>query len=239
MANFFGRKLGELRKKCGLSQKDLAAIMVRRGLDVTNQAISKWESGGSLPNAVQFLLVCDILGVVDISGVFLGKSSDMLKGLTEEGRARIIEFAGFIRDSGLYDEPNAPTPRGTRRRVLPVYNIDALTGAPTLYDITNFTPLEVGNEAPYSANFGIRITGYSMEPYYHDGQLVWIKQQSKLEHGEVGVFVYENKCCFKRLRDRVGGVRLQSLDSNYPDIIVTEPEKLITLGKAVEQLHED
>ena len=82
--------------------------------------------------------------------------------------------------------------------------------------------------------FGVIIHGDSMEPDYHNGQIVWIHQQAKLEHGDVGVFTYERSTYFKRLRDRVGGTRLQSVDSSYPDIIVTGPEAMITLGKVAE-----
>ena len=233
MANYIGTKLCAIRKKRGVSQRQMAELLSKRGIKVTNQAVSKWESGASLPNAVQFLIICDILEITDISGIFLGRSSELLEGVNEEGRQRIAEYAGLIRDSGLYDAPNAPAPRGSRLRTLPVYELDNTVSGKSLLEMTDYTLMEVGNEVPWTANFGVRITGASMEPDYHDGQIVWIKQQPKLEHGDVGVFVYENKRYFKRLRDRVGGMRLQSIDSNYPDVIISEPEKIITLGIAV------
>ena len=39
----FGEKLQKLRKESGLSQEDLASR-----LEVSRQAVSKWERGGSL-----------------------------------------------------------------------------------------------------------------------------------------------------------------------------------------------
>jgi repressor LexA len=140
----------------------------------------------------------------------------------------------MVRDSGLYDDPNLPPPRGTKIRTLPVYDLDAAIGKGRLLDLPDYIPTKVGNEVPLSANFGIIISGDSMEPDYHNGQVVWIQQQAKLEHGDVGVFTYEGNTYFKRLRDRVGGTRLQSIDSNYPDIIITDPEAIITLGKVIE-----
>lgn len=231
MANYIGTKLCAIRKKRGVSQRQMAELLTKRGVKVTNQAVSKWESGASLPSAVQFLIICDILEITDISGIFLGKSGELFEGVNDEGRQRIAEFAGLIRDSGLYDDPNAAAPRGSRIRTLPVYELEGASG--NIVGMTGYTLVEAGNEVPWTANFGVRITGASMEPDYHDGQVVWIKQQPKLEHGDVGVFQYENKRYFKRLRDRVGGMRLQSIDTNYPDIIIAEPEKIIAIGIAV------
>lgn len=233
-SNFFGRKICSLRKKSGISQRDLATELTKRGIRVTNQAVSKWESGATLPNAVQFLILCDILGITDISGIFLDRSSELLFGLNEEGKDRVMEYASLLRDSGVYDDPNSPVPRGSKTRTLPVFEIEkARRSNGGLLDSAEFEPIEVGNEVPITANFGVRIPGDSMEPEYQDGGIVWIQRRKKLEHGELGVFEYEGKYYFKRLRDRVGGTRLQSLDANYPDIIVANPENMVTFGIAV------
>ena len=233
MANYLGSRLNKMRKQRGISQRDMAELLTKRGIKVTNQAVSKWESGASLPNAVQFLIICDLLEVRDISGVFLGKTSEMFDGLNEEGRAKISEFASFVRDSGIYDAPDAPSPRGSKLRTLPVYNLEAETEADRFLDSTNYELVLVGNEVPITANFGVKVVGRSMEPDYFDGQIAWIRQKSKLENGDIGVFVYENKAYFKRLRDRVGGVRLQSLNVDAADVIIAIPEKIRTFGVAI------
>lgn len=230
MANSFGEKVCAFRKQRGLSQRDFAALLNKRGVKVTNQAVSKWESGASLPNAIQFLIICDVLDILDISGIFIGKSYDLFSGLNEDGRARVFEYADMLRDSGRYDDPEISGPHGTRIRTLPVYDLEEAAGKGRLLDLPGYTPVEVGTEVPISANFGVRISGDSMEPDYHDGQIVWIHQQSKLEHGDLGVFIYDGSAYFKRLRDRVGGIRLQCIDSNYPDIIVATPESLTAVG---------
>ena len=230
----FGDIICSFRKKKGLSQRDFAAALSKRGVKVTNQAVSKWESGASLPNAIQFLIICDILGIVDIGGAFGNKSYDFLHGLNEDGRRLVLEYANMLCNSGLYDDLSIDAPRGTKIRTLPVYDLEAMAGKDRLLDLPDYTPTPVGSEVPFSATFGVMVSGDSMEPEYHNGQIVWITRQSKLEHGDVGVFTYEGNTYFKRLRDRVGGMRLQSIDSNYPDVIVTTPETIVTLGKVAE-----
>ena len=235
MANkIFGETICSIRKKQGLSQREMAALLNKRGVKVTNQAVSKWESGSSLPNAIQFLIICDILNIIDISGIFNDRSYDLLNGMNEDGRKRVYEYADMVRDSGLYDDSTQCAPYGTKLRTLPVYDIDSAAGKNRLLDLPDYVPTNVGHEVPLSSNFGVIISGESMEPDFHSGQTVWIRQQSKLAHGDIGVFTYENITYFKRLRDRVGGIRLQSIDANYPDIIISNPEVLVTLGKVAE-----
>ena len=234
MKSNLGDIICSFRKKKGLSQREFATLLSKHGVRVTNQAVSKWESGASVPNAIQFLIICDILDIVDISGIFSGRSYDFLKGLNEDGKKNVVEYAAMLIDSGLYDDPNLEAPRGTKIRTLPVYDLETANGKDRLLDLPDYMPVRVGNEVPISANFGVIIHGDSMETDYHNGQIVWIHQQAKLEHGDIGVFTYERSTYFKRLRDRVGGTRLQSIDSNYPDIIVASPEAMITLGKIAE-----
>ncbi len=234
MQNNLGDIICSFRKTKGLSQRQFATLLSKHGVKVTNQAVSKWESGASLPNAIQFLIICEILDIVDISGAFGSKSYDFLRGLSADGRRLVLEYANMLCDSGLYDDLSIEAPRGTKIRTLPVYDLDAVSGKDRLLDLPDYAPTKVGSEVPISATFGVIVSGDSMEPDFHDGQIVWITRQAKLEHGDVGVFTYEGNTYFKRLRDRVGGMRLQSIDTNYPDIIVAIPETIVTLGKVAE-----
>ncbi|MBP8640438.1 MAG: LexA family transcriptional regulator [Oscillospiraceae bacterium] len=234
MSNNFGDIICSFRKKKGLSQREFAAVLSKHGVKVTNQAVSKWESGASQPNAIQFLIICEALDIVDIGGAFGNKSYDFLRGLNEDGRRLVLEYANMLSNSGLYDDLSLDAPRGTKTRTLPVYDLEAMAGKDRLLDLPDYTPTLVGSEVPFSATFGIIVSGDSMEPDYHSDETVWIARQAKLEHGDVGVFTYEGTTYFKRLRDRVGGMRLQSIDSNYPDVIITTPEAIVTLGKVAE-----
>lgn len=54
----FGEKLQALRKKQGLSQEQLA-----EALDVSRQAISKWELNTAMPDAGNIVKLSDLLGV--------------------------------------------------------------------------------------------------------------------------------------------------------------------------------
>lgn len=53
-----GNKLYELRKEAGLSQEELA-----EKLDVSRQAVSKWECGDSLPDTDNLITISKLFGV--------------------------------------------------------------------------------------------------------------------------------------------------------------------------------
>ena len=59
--------------------------------------------------------------------------------------------------------------------------------------------VEVGLEVPDGANFGVRVAGDSMEPQFHDGQVIWVRQQRSLMTGEIGIFLYDGNAYLKQL----------------------------------------
>ncbi len=54
----FSEKLYELRKKSGLSQEQLA-----EKLDVSRQAVSKWESGSAMPESEKLIAISEYFSV--------------------------------------------------------------------------------------------------------------------------------------------------------------------------------
>ncbi len=54
----FSDKLHQLRKKAGMSQEDLA-----EKLDVSRQAISRWELGSAMPDTSNLIRIADLFGV--------------------------------------------------------------------------------------------------------------------------------------------------------------------------------
>lgn len=56
--NMIGNFISTCRKEKGLTQIQLA-----EKLNITNRAVSKWETGKSMPDASLMLELCDILGI--------------------------------------------------------------------------------------------------------------------------------------------------------------------------------
>lgn len=229
MYKSFGKTLSDLRRACGLRQQELAEALRREGISVTNQAISKWENDATLPNALQFLALCRVLEVDDIAGAFSENSGGLLTGLNTEGRRRAMEYIDLLRESRRYRAESTPT----EVRRLPLYTLAVSAGTGQFLDGEAYELQEVGPEVPAQTSFGVRVAGDSMEPVYHDGQTVWVHQQSTLERGEIGVFLYDGSAYLKQLGSDGNRVWLHSLNPNYPDLEVSDALPLRVLGRVV------
>ena len=229
-----GALIAEHRREKGMNQAELAAALDELGFGVTNQAVSKWEKGATLPNARQFLAICDVLGIEDIRGTFSGTGGELLAGLNREGRGRALEYIQLLRESRRfsYEEPRpAKKPQPVRLRTLPLYSLSAGTGQ--FLDGEDYEMVEVGQEVPEGSNFGVRVAGDSMEPEFHDGQTVWVRQQRSLMTGDIGIFLYDGSAYLKQLVALKDSMALHSLNPAYADIVISPELPLRVLGKVL------
>ncbi len=85
---------------------------------------------------------------------------------------------------------------------------------------------------PEGTDFGILISGDSMEPRIRDGSVVFVRAAPYVEPGEIGVFILNGDAYCKKLvvdAER-GAVLLRSLNPKYGDIAVGESDDLRTVG---------
>lgn len=225
-----GEVICSRRKELGINQAELAARLNDCGASVTNQAVSKWENGSTMPNARQFLLLCRVLGIEDIRGEFSQGSEGIFSGLNREGRRKALEYVQLLRDSGRYD---AIRELPVRVRSLPLYSLAVSAGTGQFLDGEDYEMIEVGAEVPEGANFGVRVAGDSMEPEFHNGQTVWVRQQRSLMTGDIGIFLYDGSAYLKQLVAGESSMALHSLNPDYPDIIVSPELPLRVLGKVL------
>jgi Predicted transcriptional regulator len=223
-----GTILEQKRKERGLLQAELAALLADEGILVSKHAVSKWESDKTLPNAQQFLALCRELKIYDVLGEFLGEADELRTGLNELGKKRLREYARLLRGSEAFRAiEQAPL------RVLPLYDLAVSAGTGQFLDGENYEMMECGVEVPEGAHFGVRIAGNSMEPRYHDGQTIWVRQQRSLMSGEIGIFLYDGDAYLKKLVAEDGQVKLHSLNPAYEDIVVSSALPLRVLGKVL------
>ena len=86
---------------------------------------------------------------------------------------------------------------------------------------------------PEDTTFGIRISGDSMEPEFHDGQIAWVLQQESVANGEIGIFALNGEAYIKKLQNDKDGIFLISLNEKYAPIKVGENDRLDIFGKVL------
>ena len=107
-----------------------------------------------------------------------------------------------------------------------LYRVSAGTGV--LLDDDAWEKIQVPDtEEAQKADFALRIAGDSMEPIYHDGDIVLVEKADTLQVGEIGIFFVNGNGYIKKF----GGDRLISLNDAYADIALTNQARCF--GKVI------
>ena len=90
-------------------------------------------------------------------------------------------------------------------------------------------------DVPESYDTIAKVAGDSMEPLIEDNDLLFIKVTSQIDVNSIGIFQVNGKNFVKKLkRDYDGSWYLQSLNSGYEEIHLTENDDIRTIGEVVE-----
>lgn len=228
----FGEIITEIRKSKNMSQEDLINLMCKQGFLMQTPALCKWEQDKNRPNVLQFFALCEALDIKNINSVFhVADQNNYYNALNEEGQRKVDEYTELLFESGKYKKREAVIV--PFKRTLPKYLLPTSAGCGSFLDGYDHEDIEVGNEVSRDADFGVTISGDSMEPQYVNGQLVWVHEQPTLENGEIGIFFLDGYAYIKKLHITQGNMELVSLNSKYNPIPVTENSVFKVFGKVV------
>jgi len=228
--NKIGKKISELRISKGLSQPDVATRLTQLGESTNSQKISKWETDYSVPSAYQFLSLCETLNIRDVLDTFEINKNPLAK-LNDEGKRKAEEYIHLLLVSGMYNVEDS--------RIIPVirylklFDLPVSAGTGQFLDSDSYELIEVGEEVPALADFGVKITGDSMEPRFVTGQIVWIHRQNILSDGEIGIFGFDNNAYCKKLSLTTDATKLISLNEIYSPIEIPKDAGLNVFGKVI------
>ena len=200
--NVIGSQIQAARESRNLSLTRLAELLSKYGVIIQKSGISRWENGNSVPNAYQLLALCHALDIEDGIGYFT-RSPKKEDTLNFEGLKKLSEYKELLIASGRYKpEPSAVSSEieyiTVRISMLPVSAGPGEFLSDDSFENVSFPASAV----PHNADFGIRVSGDSMEPVYHDGQIVWVERCETLNPGEIGIFDYDGRGYLKRYEER-------------------------------------
>lgn len=186
--NIVGQRISQARNQAGISLSKFSTLLEEYGVSVSAPAISKWETGKSVPSAYQLIAVTQALQIEDDLLQFTGS---YVPALNEIGMKKVAEYKADLIASGKYKP--VVKPRTIIKFIeMPVSNLAVSAGTGEFLDEGNFEMVSFPESSvPRGAEFGIRVSGDSMEPVYHDGQIVWVQQCNRVNVGEVGIFIYD------------------------------------------------
>ena len=163
---------------------------------------------------------------------------------------KVAEYEMDLIASRRY-QPDTEEPAEIDYIMMPVSELSVSAGLGAFLEGEMFQQIQVpASSIPAGTEFGIYVSGDSMEPRYHDGQIVWVKRCEELECGDIGIFVYDDCGYLKKydehtpdktqaefLTDSYGVVHNQpvlvSLNTKYSPIIISPEQRFEIVGKVL------
>ena len=233
------------RKQRGITQKELA-----KEVGITARTMTDYMKLRSAPSFGVIQKLADYFGVKksDIDTTFKEESTNSLPDapdlLTQQITDKVVQLT----------TPNKKIVLRTSEQLLESQNeeetkVNEVSEAIQLYSYDYYDhPASAGTgqylndvrveriELPVDvdADFVIPIKGDSMEPDYHDGDLVFIQTSVDLNDGVIGVFNYNGDAYIKQLVINKDQAYLHSLNPAYKDMPITPETDFRIIGEVVD-----
>lgn len=116
------------------------------------------------------------------------------------------------------------------RRRITLYDLPVSAGVGEFLSDAHATEISIPDvEQTAAADFALRIAGDSMEPNYHEGDILLVRRAESVAPGELGIFVLDGCGYFKKF----GGDRLISFNPAYPPILLKNFTQAVCCGQVV------
>lgn len=237
----FKDRLKEARLTKGLTQEQIA-----EKIGVAKSTFTGYEKGNSEPN---MLTVSKIMKELQVDANYLYQDEmgsnypmkvsydeyqhiEKYRNLDSHGK-EMIDFALEKEWERSIKEKETTSKVATTTRILSYYYRLASAGTgQILFDMPPTKRIEIPDIPEYrKADYAIGVNGDSMEPVYHDGDMLLVEMSDEIRVGEIGIFSLNGECYVKKL----GKGELISLNPKYDNIPLNETAKC--MGRVIEKLN--
>ena len=241
LALFIGQQIKLHRKRNGWSQVELAKI-----LGVGKSTIANYEKGYRSPRQNTIFQLADVFNV-SVDDLFPAINAEtpttspvqaIYDQLTPPRQAKALTYL----EKQLLEQNEEETKKNEVSEVIQLYVYDyydhaASAGTGQYLNDVRVEQIELPIEV--DADFVITIKGDSMEPDYHDGDLVFIQTSVDLNNGVIGVFNYNGEAYIKQLVIDTEQSYLHSLNPKYKDMPITPETDFRIIGEVVGRYKEE
>ena len=119
------------------------------------------------------------------------------------------------------------------KRSISLFELPVSAGVGVYLDDSQAETITIpGGKKTADADYALRISGNSMEPKYHNGDILLVQTTDSVEIGELGIFLLDG-CGFFKI---YGGDRLLSLNEDYGPIMLKDFDDIQCKGRVVGRL---
>ena len=208
-------RIKQIMKEKGMTQADLS-----KESGISKSTLSEWLNDKYEPKQNSIYILSETLGVNPtwLMGLDVDKENKLdisliYNELKQPRQQKVYNFAEHELEEQRLEEE---------------YNDDYLG------QTAAGAPIEGQQPIPFigATTVNLLVNGDSMEPNFHDGDIIKYHPQPELENGEIGVFAVNGGITMKKFR-RNSDIRLESLNKKYEDIIIKETDDFSILGKVI------
>lgn len=237
-----GNKIRELRKKHNLTLDELANNLNNRYPDTMNfnkGKISKWENDKEEPRLSSVRVLADYFDVpLDYFNGNEAKILPIYNKLEEPRQEKVLNYA----KEQLEEQENSniismfDKPQDDEDYITDYVEGLVAAGHGTFQEDNLHMEVRLrANDVPNEYDTIAKVAGDSMEPLIEDNDLLFIKVTSQVDINSIGIFQINGKNFVKKLkRDYDGSWYLQSLNSGYEEIHLSENDDIRTIGEVVD-----
>ena len=240
----FGEKMRSARVAKDLLQKDLA-----EKLGVRSNSISNWEKDQNYPDIETIAHICDIL---EVSASYLIEDCDKLNQETmtppeqahikkyrtcdERGRGMVDTVLDYEynRTMDLLSKNDGETIEPNISVIVPYES--AAAGFGNYLSDSSYEKIEFPvSKVPNGTDYGIRISGDSMNPTIPKGCIAFVRCRPAIENGKIGIFNLNGEGFCKRLEVDSENhiIWLVSDNDKYEPIKIKASDYLHTYGEVL------
>lgn len=243
-----GDRVRKLREGRNMTQTELSEILGMK----TYTTVSKWEKNENFPKGKDLKKLAEIFNVT--SDYLLGLTDDKLKKITTQNeKTEIISIYDQLeepRQEKVLSYAKDQLEEQESSNIISIFdkpqdNEDYITdyveglvaaGHGTFQEDNLHMEVKLrAEDVPEDYDTIAKVAGDSMEPLIEDNDLLFIKVASQVDINSIGIFQVNGKNFVKKLkRDYDGSWYLQSLNSGYEEIHLTENDDIRTIGKVVD-----
>jgi len=239
-----GNKIKELRKSHNLTLEELADILNKEYPNTINfnkGKISKWENDREEPRLSSVKILADYFDVpLDyFNGIDIDQAEilTIFNQLDEDRQANVVDYATVLLNEQVSMKPTTVLEKYKDDDYIIDYVEGLVAAGHGTFQEDNLH-MEVrlrASDVPESYDTIAKVAGGRMEPLIEDNDLLFIKVTSQVDINSIGIFQINGKNFVKKLkRDYDGSWYLQSLNSGYEEIHLSENDDIRTIGEVVD-----
>lgn len=215
-------KLKQKREEFGLEQQELAKL-----IGVSKQAYFKWEKGISEPTKANLDKLEEILKVP--KGYFHEiEISTLYKQLTEPNQEKALNY---VKGLVIHQNKVVNLVNEGPRFAYKVYECMSAGIGASVYGDLDYDVVYYDEELAH--DFASWVDGDSMEPTFHNGEVALIRESGFDYDGAVYAVVWDSHSYIKKVYREKDGLRLVSINKDYPDKFVSYDDNPRVIGKVV------